>query len=248
MFHPFAFSLNKLLRCWCVDTPWRSRDVIVTNLYPAYFIGTWELVQLILKAVSKTYRYLTKKNTGICLHTTWYVRYILRTTITNLSQNLIRYFWVLSFDIAQATGSHVEHDPITPSWYTGHKPGLVRQPITSEANVVGWDKAMATGSQHRFTDWATWNNCPFVSHISIITMTSLWARGRLKSSASPLFTQPFIQVQIKENINVPRHWPLSSIRFLQLYMAIFWKVRSSSHRNEYNCLKCDFNIFHNGAD
>ena len=34
------------------------------------------------------------------------------------------------------------------------------------------------------------------------------ARLRLKSPASRLFTQPFIQAQIKENIKVPRHWPL----------------------------------------
>ena len=27
-------------------------------------------------------------------------------------------------------------------------------------------------------------------------------------TTSPLFTQPFIQVQIKENIKAPRHWPL----------------------------------------
>ena len=32
-----------------------------------------------------------------------------------------------------------------------------------------------------------------------ITVTSLWARWRLKSSASWLFTQPFIQALIKEN-------------------------------------------------
>ena len=43
---------------------------------------------------------------------------------------------------------------------------------------------------------------------SIITMTSWWAWWRLKSPASPLFTQPFIQKQIKENIKAPRHWPL----------------------------------------
>ena len=39
-------------------------------------------------------------------------------------------------------------------------------------------------------------------------MTSQWARLRLKSPASPLFTQPFIRAQIKENIKAPRHWPL----------------------------------------
>ena len=40
---------------------------------------------------------------------------------------------------------------------------------------------------------------------SSITLLTLW---RLKSPASQLFTQSFIQTQIKENIKVPRHWPL----------------------------------------
>ena len=31
---------------------------------------------------------------------------------------------------------------------------------------------------------------------------------RLKSPASQLFTQLFIQAQIKQNIKAPRHWPL----------------------------------------
>ena len=41
-----------------------------------------------------------------------------------------------------------------------------------------------------------------------ITMTSLWPRLRLESPASWLFTQPFIQTHIKENIKAPRQWPL----------------------------------------
>ena len=41
-----------------------------------------------------------------------------------------------------------------------------------------------------------------------ITITSSRARRRLKSSATRLFTQPFIQAQIQENIKAPRHWPL----------------------------------------
>ena len=41
-----------------------------------------------------------------------------------------------------------------------------------------------------------------------ITVTSQWDQWRLKSLASQWFAQPFIQVQIKENIKVPRHWPL----------------------------------------
>ena len=42
----------------------------------------------------------------------------------------------------------------------------------------------------------------------IITMMSQWARWRLKSPASRLFTQPFIRAQIKVNIKAPRQWPL----------------------------------------
>ena len=38
------------------------------------------------------------------------------------------------------------------------------------------------------------------------TVTSKWARWRLKLPASPLFTQPLIRMQIKENIKVPCHW------------------------------------------
>ena len=41
-----------------------------------------------------------------------------------------------------------------------------------------------------------------------ITVTSWWTRWRLKWTVSPLFTQQFIRVQIKENIKAPRHWPL----------------------------------------
>ena len=41
-----------------------------------------------------------------------------------------------------------------------------------------------------------------------ITMTSQWMRWRLKLSAWRLFTQAFIQAQIKENIKAPRHWSL----------------------------------------
>ena len=42
----------------------------------------------------------------------------------------------------------------------------------------------------------------------LITVTSSWWRWRLKSPASSLFTEPFIQAQIKENIKAPRHRPL----------------------------------------
>ena len=56
--------------------------------------------------------------------------------------------------------------------------------------------------------------CPFIltwlhiQHTPFTTVTSEWALWRLKSSASPLFTQPFVQAQIKENIKAPRRWSL----------------------------------------
>ena len=63
--------------------------------------------------------------------------------------------------------------------------------------------ATETGIKH-----LTFPRGTVLSYVSSITMTSWWARWRLKSPASRLFTQPFIQAQIKENIKVPRHWPL----------------------------------------
>ena len=41
-----------------------------------------------------------------------------------------------------------------------------------------------------------------------ITGTSKWARWRLKSSVSWLFTQAFVRAQIKEHIIALRHWSL----------------------------------------
>ena len=40
-----------------------------------------------------------------------------------------------------------------------------------------------------------------------IRVTSLWARWRLQSSAYRLFAQPFVQMEIKEDINSPCHLP-----------------------------------------
>ena len=52
------------------------------------------------------------------------------------------------------------------------------------------------GSKYCFT-WCT-----------LITLTSLWSRWGLESTASWMFTQSNIRAHIKENINAPRHWPL----------------------------------------
>ena len=43
---------------------------------------------------------------------------------------------------------------------------------------------------------------------NITTVTSQWPRWRLRSTASPWFTQPYIQALIKENVKALLHWPL----------------------------------------
>ena len=47
-----------------------------------------------------------------------------------------------------------------------------------------------------------------VEQTMCIPMTSWWTRCCLKSPASGLFAQPFIQAQINENIKAPHHWLL----------------------------------------
>ena len=61
-----------------------------------------------------------------------------------------------------------------------------------------------------FFPWILWKVSSlyqqYLNLSNIITVTSLWASWRLKSPASRLCTQPFVQAQIKANIKVPRHW------------------------------------------
>ena len=77
--------------------------------------------------------------------------------------------------------------------FDGAKPPLK----IASGSVITWYKCICTGL---FIHALNARLC--------ITMTSKWARWRLKSPASRLFTQPFIQAQIKENIKAPRHRPL----------------------------------------
>ena len=48
-------------------------------------------------------------------------------------------------------------------------------------------------------------NTGFGEHVIV---TSQWVRWRLKSPASRLLVQPFVQAHREENINALRHWPL----------------------------------------
>ena len=61
-----------------------------------------------------------------------------------------------------------------------------------------------------------------------ITVTPLWPQWRLKSPASRMFTQPFIQAQIKENINFLHKWPVTRKMF-PFDDVIMRPSRQSSH-------------------
>ena len=66
-----------------------------------------------------------------------------------------------------------------------------------------------------------------------ITMTSQWARWRLKSPASPLFAQVLVQSQIKGNIKAPRDWPLS---------GEFTAPVNSPHKGSVTRKMCPFDV------
>ena len=86
-----------------------------------------------------------------------------------------------------------------------HRRLLVWQPAVPPVTtkLASWKLSVFSEPQDRNTPRRS-------SHITSrdITMTSQWVGWRLNSPASPLFTQPFIRAQIKENIKAPRHWPL----------------------------------------
>ena len=67
-------------------------------------------------------------------------------------------------------------------------------------------KTVSVDSSLKHVTNPAWHSMRFCS--LYIIMKSEWARWRLKSPASRLFTQPFIQAQIRENIKAPRDWPL----------------------------------------
>ena len=62
----------------------------------------------------------------------------------------------------------------------------------------------ANWSTEQLKRWNTHKQQEDIHHYGDVVMDTL----RLKSPPSTLFTQPFIRVQIKENIKAPRRWPL----------------------------------------
>ena len=53
-----------------------------------------------------------------------------------------------------------------------------------------------------------WSSISALEHYDDVIMRHNDVIMRLKSPASPLFTETFIRAQFKENIKAPRHWPL----------------------------------------
>ena len=91
-----------------------------------------------------------------------------------------------------------------------HSDGLVQDCSISIANTL--EPLTSCGNSHgqgTLSNEMPWRDPNAMSlQTQTIAVTSKWARWRLKSPASRLFTQPFIQTKIKENIKAPRHWPL----------------------------------------
>ena len=103
--------------------------------------------------------------------------------------------------------------------------GIFRYPPPPARYLNDWWQRQ---NQTTFPNTFSW----MPENVRIITLTSYWPRWRLKSPASRLFTQSFIQAQIKENIKAPRHWPLCGDRWIphtkgQLHGKCFHLMTSS---------------------
>ena len=61
---------------------------------------------------------------------------------------------------------------------------------------------------NHFSAGHVYNGVELGQLLSGVTLSLYWAQWCLKSQASRLFAQPFVQAQINENIKSARHWPL----------------------------------------
>ena len=112
--------------------------------------------------------------------------------------------------------SQCEIDPASVSWWRQAMGTLSATLILCEENLhrTPMHSSQKVRGPFVFPLFLAWKMCWTNSRIvddfrpCDITVTSWWARWRVKSPDVGLFTQPFIQTQIKENIKAPRHWPL----------------------------------------
>ena len=140
-----------------------------------------------------------------------------------LPQHCVQYTWMNYMmtsshgNIFRVTGLCAGNSPV-PGEFTAQRP------VTRSFDVFCDLHPNKRLSKQWWGWWFATPLCPLWRHINerknqhpwycfrlnemIITVTSYWARWRLKSPASRLLTKPFIQAQIKENTKAPRHWPL----------------------------------------
>ena len=104
--------------------------------------------------------------------------------------------------------------------------GLIISPALVRCISFLFHVSRANHSYPSIPGWSQETDIISFSHELYIftTMTSLWARWRLKSPASRLFTQLFIQSKTKENIKALRNWPLCGKFTYRLDLAIVLKL------------------------
>ena len=118
--------------------------------------------------------------------------------------------------------------------------------FTLECRWVKIDLYESKRFKHTLLSWGicVWKLLLTYLYLQISNLQNIFLRKlswRLKSPASRLFAQSFIQAQIKENIKSPRHWPVcgnspvigefSAQRVSNaVNVSIWWR-----HRNSYQC-------------
>ena len=90
---------------------------------------------------------------------------------------------------------------------TSQATDLIKWPISLKLNRDLWQKD--TCDKIFMTPICRTSTLVQLWFIYFITVTSLWARRRLKSPAYRLFPQPCVQAEIKENTKAPHYWPLT---------------------------------------
>ena len=170
---------------------------------------------------TKRNHFMSKINCHIHTWASWFLKFILRyhMMISEVSYNLpymvAVYFYLQNPDIM------IIYQSTLAFWYLFQRWSLTfKWNIKDPARTI---RLYADIIQNRHI------NVPSeMFACKSITMKSWWAWWRLKSPASPLFTQPCIQVQIKENIkaslvfvrgihrspvNSPHKWPVTRKMF-----------------------------------
>ena len=113
---------------------------------------------------------------------TWFTfSYLSVTTLTG-TRAIVDTYWCSPFDLSFLSTIQWRHNE--------------RDCVSNQAHI----KENIKDPRH----WWVESTGGLLSHKASIIVTS-W---RLESPASPLFTQPFIRAQIKENIKALHHWPL----------------------------------------